>query len=501
MAEFIVGYEPSSATEGSDWATGNDGGTRTLAYRPASSTPAVDVTPLPSGQYLYQVGVVLDVQSGQDTSIPIGIYEIVSNSQKDLLYSTSILVKASEGTGFRILTTTLSVDASAWSGKRLGVARTRTLDTVSNGIKYHSGLGSPSAFYQTGIGTSTTLPTNWTDAGTAFVESIWAIFNDSPSGANIWRRFPSSFLRNPSNFIPFPNDYVSTIANGFFEQPVNTGITGNLSLSEASDTVSSSGALSISAGSSITESQDSVASTGQASIAAVLSLTEANDSLSSDGTIASSGITGSLSVTETNDTASSAASVSLAAALSITESADTVSASSALSSSGLLSLTEANDSISASGLLSVAASLSKTEDADILSAIASIASSSITGNLSLTEANDSVSSTGSLSLVASSAITEINDQISSAGVVSITSIFSATDENDLIISYGALSVAANLSITEANDSLYSEGIIPLDSYPDVSRIIYIQAESYRVTIPAIDYTLTVEPEQTRIIVQ
>lgn len=54
------------------------------------------------------------------------------------------------------------------------------------------------------------------------------------------------------------------------------------------------------------------------------------------------------------------------------------------------------------------------------------------------------------------------------------------------------------------DSVFSSlsGLVQTgEVFPDTNRIIYIQANYYHVTMPAIDYTLTIEPEQTRIIVQ
>jgi hypothetical protein len=83
-------------------------------------------------------------------------------------------------------------------------------------------------------------------------------------------------------------------------------ITGTLNVTEADDTLSSTGALEISGSLNVTEEGDSLSSTGTLPITGSLAVTEDDDTLASSGT---SGATGSLNVTEEGDTLTATATV------------------------------------------------------------------------------------------------------------------------------------------------------------------------------------------------
>ena len=83
-------------------------------------------------------------------------------------------------------------------------------------------------------------------------------------------------------------------------------IAGSLAVTEEGDSLSSTGALSLSGSLAVTEEDDALASTGALSISGSLSVTEDDDTLASEGT---SGATGSLNVTEENDTLTATATV------------------------------------------------------------------------------------------------------------------------------------------------------------------------------------------------
>jgi hypothetical protein len=83
-------------------------------------------------------------------------------------------------------------------------------------------------------------------------------------------------------------------------------ITGTLNVTEADDTLASTGALAISGSLNVTEEGDSLSSTGTLPITGSLAVTEDDDTLASSGT---SGATGSLNVTEEGDTLTATATV------------------------------------------------------------------------------------------------------------------------------------------------------------------------------------------------
>ena len=103
----------------------------------------------------------------------------------------------------------------------------------------------------------------------------------------------------------------------------STGITGTLNVTEADDTLASTGALAISGSLNVTEEGDSLSSTGALAITGSLAVTEEDDALASTGALA---ISGSLSVTEDDDTLASSGTSGATGSLNVTEEGDTLTA-------------------------------------------------------------------------------------------------------------------------------------------------------------------------------
>jgi hypothetical protein len=121
-------------------------------------------------------------------------------------------------------------------------------------------------------------------------------------------------------------------------------IAGTASITEASDTVSSTGAVALSATAAITEADDTVSSAAALAVQATASITEASDTVASTGALA---IAGALSVTEDDDTLTAFSGGRVATA-SITEDDDTLLSDALLLSTILatLGITEADDTLS-----------------------------------------------------------------------------------------------------------------------------------------------------------
>lgn len=203
-------------------------------------------------------------------------------------------------------------------------------------------------------------------------------------------------------------------------------ITGTLNVTEADDTLASTGALAIAGSLSVTEASDSVSSTGALAIAGSLSVTEDSDTVSSTGTLA---LAGSLSVTEDSDSLSSTGALSISGSLSVTEEGDTLSATGSAAGTGSLNVTEESDTLSSTGALAIAGSLAVTEESDTLSATGTL---SISGSLSVTEEGDALASTGALAISGSLSVTEDSDTLSSAGTSGGVGSLNVTEEGDTL---------------------------------------------------------------------
>ena len=125
-------------------------------------------------------------------------------------------------------------------------------------------------------------------------------------------------------------------------------------------------------------------------ISGVASITEAGDTVASTGTVALKGV---LAVTEAGDTLAATATLALKGVVTITEAGDTLSAASTLALTGVLAVTEADDTLVATGsaVSAIVGVASITEAADTLSATATL-TTAISGVLAVTEADDTLSS-------------------------------------------------------------------------------------------------------------
>lgn len=129
--------------------------------------------------------------------------------------------------------------------------------------------------------------------------------------------------------------------------PVSSGgITGTASITEAADTLSSTGVLPLAGTAALTEAADTLSAAATLPIAGAASLAEAADTLSSTGILP---LAGAAALTEAADTLSAAGALPLAGAAALTEADDTLAGTGAIALRGALAVTEAADTLSATG--------------------------------------------------------------------------------------------------------------------------------------------------------
>lgn len=233
-----------------------------------------------------------------------------------------------------------------------------------------------------------------------------------------------------------------------------SGVTGNVSVTESNDSVSSSGALAVAGALATAEASDSVASVGSASITALTAITEQVDGVAS---VAQLSVAAALAVAEQNDAVSAAAtaeSASVTGNLTVTEAGDSVSSSGALSIAGSSSVAESSDAASSGASVSLQGALASTEQADLLAGASTLG---ILANAAIGEAADGLVATGLISVpdvtTGHLSVTETGDSVLSSGALSISSALSATESNDTAIATAQIFVFANFAVAENNDSL------------------------------------------------
>jgi hypothetical protein len=240
-----------------------------------------------------------------------------------------------------------------------------------------------------------------TQAGDILVFEAWGLGNQpntNGSGAQWYTGAPDSYVSSPYAIqfqgAPALGDLTRTEANDTVVSTVTTTITANAVIIEAPDSLATDVDVVAKANAGITEAPDTLAATVKGIAGATLSATEAGDSIAATAR----GIAGAtLVVTEAGDTLSSAGVVVpiITATLSVTEAPDTVAATAALANPIRV------------------ADLSVTEAKDTLGSTATVAWPPSAGSLSIIEAKDTLSSTASVSafgeVIANLAVTEAPD--------------------------------------------------------------------------------------------
>lgn len=230
-------------------------------------------------------------------------------------------------------------------------------------------------------------------------------------------------------------------------------ISGVLSQTQASDTVSATGTLALAGVVTQTQAADSLSSSATLSLSGVLAQSQAGDSLAATGTLSLSGV---LSQTQAGDALSSSATLALAGVVSQSQADDTLSSTATLEIAAVVNQTQVGDTLSSASTLAIVGTLSQIQADDSLSATGAGAVS-ISGELLQTQAGDTLTSTAALSISGLLSQTQAGDSLVSSGTISITGVLSITQEaqtatgsgtiTSLITGYGNLEIikAARLS--------------------------------------------------------
>ena len=103
-------------------------------------------------------------------------------------------------------------------------------------------------------------------------------------------------------------------------------VTGSVSVTEANDTSAASGLVTVTGTLAVTEENDSSAASGLVIVAGTISVTEQDDTCSASGDVEGAGITGTIAVTEADDTSAAAGEITIIGAADVLEANDTLSA-------------------------------------------------------------------------------------------------------------------------------------------------------------------------------
>ena len=177
MSSFIVGY-PFIAP--STWDTGQASGNINSTFYPASATPQTTLPVLPANYKLTELWAYLNVTTGRNTTIPIGVIDINggTNTTKPRLHVETVPLTDANGTGWQwVKVTGLNIDFSAHVGKRLAAAMGRPADGTLVQFRYAAVPDAPfGGWYISSRGADYTLPDPFPSGGAAEFVSLYAVF-------------------------------------------------------------------------------------------------------------------------------------------------------------------------------------------------------------------------------------------------------------------------------------------------------------------------------------
>lgn len=317
-------------------------------------------------------GVTQTVTSWSDTSITITVVRGVNR------YGTSLTLTVSDGTNSDTDSVTLQPDAG-WAFVLLGTLGSTGVLVTSpalasgDGVHYET-VGGDVVVYSDG--TFSADPTV-----TEFDFEAW-----TPSLG--WGSIATQTLTSGSS-----GTLARTNANDTSTATGSVTILATLARTNANDTSSASGNTTVIGTISRTNQNDTVVAVGTTTIQGTLAKTNQDDTMSATGSVGSSS-TGSVDVTNQNDTSSANGSPVATGEASTTNNNDTLSAtgSSGSAVSGTVNTTNQGDSSSASGTTTILGTIVVSEQRDV---VVIAGTTIIVGSLTKTNNNDTVSATGS----------------------------------------------------------------------------------------------------------
>jgi hypothetical protein len=179
----------------------------------------------------------------------------------------------------------------------------------------------------------------------------------SPAVAAAWKEIPSSGTAVSTSYTYTGDTDDENLLFLVVLKEASTGRTATLSVTEAADTVSATGSLTLSGALSATQEADAVSSTGKVALSGSLSAAEAADTIAAAGGLR---VAGSLSAAE--------------AAVAITEAADSLAAAGtiAIGPGGSVNAIEADDLVVAVSIARIRGSLAGIEANDNLAGLGTV---------------------------------------------------------------------------------------------------------------------------------
>jgi hypothetical protein len=245
------------------------------------------------------------------------------------------------------------------------------------------------------------------------------------------------------------------------------GISGSLSVTQADNTLSSTGVLSLNAALNATQAGDTLSAAGSVGINGAFNAAQTDNTLSATGSGANNG---ALSATQADNAITSAGVLSINAVLSVVQSDHTVTSAGVLSLNAVLSATQAGDTLSATGSSVNGGALSVTQSDNTMTSVGVL---SLNAVLSTTQAGNTLESAGTVRIDGALNVTQAADVLSASGLNANSGVLSATQADYVITSTGVLSIRAVLGVMQDDNTLGSAGTLKIGGSLSITQADHV----------------------------
>jgi hypothetical protein len=231
-------------------------------------------------------------------------------------------------------------------------------------------------------------------------------------------------------------------------------ITGDLSVTEAGDTLGATAVSPAAAAAMITEAGDTLGATAVSPVAAAAMITEVGDTFTAAGAAPIAAVS---ALTEAGDTTSAAAVSPIAASVTLAEAGDTLAAAGGGAIAlATVNVTDSGDTLSAAGTSPITAAATLAEAGDTLAAAAA---AQVKAAAVLAEGGDTISMTAVSPIAAAAALTETGDTLAAAAAAQAKAGAALMDAGDTLAATATAgsTITGNVILVEEGDSVTSTG--------------------------------------------
>lgn len=239
--------------------------------------------------------------------------------------------------------------------------------------------------------------------------------------------------------------------------PSSPSTTGTGASTQAANTTSGSGTVSISGSGASTQAKNTTAGSGTTGISGSGADTQAKNTTTASGTL---GISGSSAITELKDTSAGTGTVAISGSSAVTELKDTTAGTGAVGISGSGASTQAKNTSAGTATAGVSGSGASTQAPNTTAGTGTLG---ISGSSAITEVKDTTAGTGTVAISGSGASTQAPNTTTGSGIVGNAASGSgaSTQVPNTTVGSGTVGISGSGAATDTTDSTTGTGTVAI----------------------------------------